>query len=206
MGYSSPIVATAAGTRQLIVFTNTALVSLSPEDGAVYWRYPWQTENGFNIATPLGFGDWIFISSAYGKGCALVEVTRGADGPPPRAARVYEHNRMRNYFASSVRCGDHLYGFDMTDLVCMDARTGRVAWREKGFRSFRKGSLLAADGHLIVLGEDGTLRLVKATPSGYTEEASYRVTASKCWTVPALAAGKLYVRDESEIVCLDLTR
>jgi outer membrane protein assembly factor BamB len=203
MGYSSPIAITAAGVRQLLLFTNLALVSLAPTDGTVYWRYPWETVNGFNIATPLAFGDYVFISSAYGKGCALLEVSKEADGSP-RARRVYEHNRMRNYFASSVRWGDYLYGFDEKDLVCMDIRTGTVAWREKGMRSFGKGSLLAAAGHLIVLGEGGTLWLAEATPAGYHEKASCRVSENKCWTVPVLAGGKLYVRDESRLVCLDM--
>jgi outer membrane protein assembly factor BamB len=202
VGYSSPVAVTAAGTRQVLFFTNEALVSVAPETGQVYWRYPWKTEGGFNIATPLAFGDYVLISSAYGKGCALLEVT--AEGGALRAERVYEHNRLRNYFASSVRRGNHVYGLDMTDLVCLDARTGREEWRQKGHRSFRKGSLLAAGGQLLVLGEDGTLFLAEATPAGYRQAAAWRVSANKCWTVPALAGGRLYVRDESQLVCLDL--
>jgi outer membrane protein assembly factor BamB len=203
MGYSSPIAVTAAGVRQLLVLTNEALVSLSPTDGKVYWRYPWKTANGFNIATPLAFGDYVLISSAYGKGCALLEIAAERDGSLC-ARRVYEHNRLRNYFASSIRWGNHLYGFDEKDLVCMDLHTGVEAWREKGIRSFGKGSLLAAAGHLIVLGESGTLWLIEATPAGYREKASCRVSTNKCWTVPVLADGKLYVRDESHLVCLDV--
>ena len=83
---------------------------------------------------------------------ALLEIARQADGTLG-ASRVYEHNRLRNYFASSVRYGDYIYGFDMMDLVCMAVRTGDIIWREKGLRSFRKGSLLIADGRLIVLSE-----------------------------------------------------
>jgi outer membrane protein assembly factor BamB len=203
VGYSSPIAVTAAGVRQLLCFTNTALVSLAPASGKVYWRYPWETERGFNIATPVAFGNYVLISSAYDKGCALLEIAAEADGSL-RARRVYEHNRLRNYFASSIRYGDYVYGFDMMDLVCMDVRTGRIVWREKGARSFRKGSLLIADGLLLILGEGGTLTLAVATPEGYKEKASFSLTPNKCWTVPVLAGGKLYVRTESEILCLDL--
>lgn len=203
MGYSSPMAATLAGVHQLLIFTNTALVSLSPLDGHVNWRYPWETLGGFNIATPLTFGDCIFISSGYGKGCALLEVTREPDGSL-KANQVYEHNRMRNHFASSVRWGEHLYGFDQTDLVCMEIRTGKIVWREKGFRNFGKGSLLIADGQLIVLGESGKLYFANATPTGYSEKASIQLSPNKCWTAPIVAHGKLYVRTESEIICLDL--
>jgi outer membrane protein assembly factor BamB len=204
-GYSSPITATLAGVRQILCFTNVALVSLAPEDGRVYWRYPWLTEHGFNIATPLVIGDYVFISSAYGKGCALLEIAAGADGGL-QPTLVYEHNRMRNYFASSVRWGDYIYGLDMTDLVCLEIRTGRVVWREKGQRSFKKGSLLAADGHLIIQGESGQVFLVEATPAGYREKAAFTMSTNKCWTVPALADGRLYVRDEGQISCFDLRR
>jgi outer membrane protein assembly factor BamB len=203
MGYSSPIAVTAAGVRQLLVLTNTALVSLCPRNGTTCWRHPWDAAGGFNIATPVAFGNYVFISSGYGKGCALLEVATEADGSI-RAHPVYEHNRMRNHFASSVRHGDHLYGFDQMDLVCMELRTGKVVWREKCIRTFKKGSLLAADGCLIVLGELGRLSLVSATPAGYQELATCQVSRNKCWTVPALANGKLYVRDESAILCLDL--
>jgi len=203
MGYSSPIAVTAAGVRQVLVFTNTALVSLAPEEGRLLWRYPWETDNGFNIATPLTFGDYVFLSSGYGKGCVLLEITSDADGSQ-RPHRVYEHNRMRNHFCSSIRQGDYVYGFDQMDLVCMNVRGGEIVWREKGLRSFRKGSVALADGRLFVLGESGTLALADATPSGYREKASLRVSENKCWTAPIVAEGKIYVRDESQIVCLNL--
>jgi outer membrane protein assembly factor BamB len=201
-GYSSPVCATLAEVRQLLVLTNEALVSLSPEDGRMNWRYPWQTKDGFNIATPLAFGNYVFISSAYGKGCALLEVTRNADGSLG-VREVYEHNRMRNYFASSVRYGEYIYGFDNSDLACMEIRTGAVLWRERGFR---KGSLLIADGRLIVLAEHGRLALAEAAPEGYRERAAFQVSKNKCWTAPILAAGRLYVRDENHLSCLDLRK
>ena len=203
IGYSSPLMTTAAGVKQLLVFTNEAMVSLSPTDGTVYWRFAWKTTGGFNIATPVAFDDYVFLSSGYGKGCALLEIGRNADDSLSARA-VYEHNRMRNYFSSSVRLREHLYGFDNSDLTCMDLRTGDILWRVRGERGFKKGSLMIADGHLIVLGEDGKLALAKATPAGYTERASFRVSENKCWTVPVLAGGRLYIRDESRLRCLDL--
>jgi outer membrane protein assembly factor BamB len=203
VGYSSPIVVTAAGVRQLLILTNTALVSLSPRDGSAYWRYPWETANGFNIATPVAFGDYVYMSTGYGKGCCLLEVAAHGDGSL-RARPVYEHNRLRNYFSSSVCYENFLYGFDNADLVCMDIRTGKICWREKGIRTFKKGSLLIAGGDLIILGESGKLALAEASPSGYREKATVQVSTNKCWTVPVVASGRLYVRDEGCLRCLDL--
>src|SRR5262249_18377074 len=89
-------------------------------------------------------------------------------------------------------------------LVCMNVRTGASAWREKGLRSFRKGSLLLVGGQLIILGEDGTLTLAEAAPTGYRARATYRVSLNKCWTVPAWADGRLYVRDEAQLSGLEM--
>ena len=199
-GYSSPVCATLAGVRQLLVLTNEALVSLSPADGRIYWRYPWLTKDGFNIATPLTFDNYVFISSAYGKGCALLEVSANEEGQL-NAKQVYAHNRMRNYFASSIQFGAHIYGFDNSDLICMEIRTGKVLWRERGFR---KGSLVIANGHLIVLGENGRLAVARAIPGEYREIGAVQVSRNKCWTVPVLAGGNLYVRDENHLRCLNL--
>jgi len=198
--YSSPIVATIAGKRQIIFFTKTGLVGVVPQDGSLLWRFPWETKFDANIATPIVVGDYVFISSDYERGCAVVEVTAGKDGSL-EAKSAYEHNRMRNHFSTCVYYRDHLYGFDNDTLVCMNFRTGEISWKKK---DFKKGSLLIADGKLIVLGESGTLALAEATPSDYRQISSFEFSRSKCWTSPILAGGRLYVRDEQKIVCYDL--
>jgi outer membrane protein assembly factor BamB len=208
-GYSSPIAVTAGGIPQVIVFTGDALVSLAPDDGQLYWSYPWTTSFGVNAATPIFFRarsgertlDYLFISSGYGKGCAVLKVV--LEGGRACVRMVYENNRMRNHFSSSVRVGDHFYGLDEDRLTCMEVRTGKVAWQERGFG---KGALIAAGRHLLVLGETGTLALVEAAPDAYRELARFEVFEGRCWTAPALAHGRLYLRDEKEVVCLDLRK
>jgi outer membrane protein assembly factor BamB len=200
--YSSPIAATIVGTRQIIFFTRNGLVSVAPKDGALFWRYPWETKFGCNIATPIIIGDYVFISTGYDKGCALLEITKSADDSF-QAKSVYQHNRMRNHFSSSVRYKDALYGFDDFTLICMDFRTGKTLWEHKGFK---KGSLLIADGHLIILSESGEVALVEATPDGYHKQSSFQFSRNKCWTVPVLVHGKLYVRDEENIACYELRK
>jgi hypothetical protein len=84
----------------------------------------------------------------------------------------------------------------------MDVSTGQPRWQQRGFN---KGSLLYADGHLIVLGEYGNLALVEATPAGYQEKASAQMLKGKSWTMPTLANGRLYLRNQSEMLCVDVT-
>jgi outer membrane protein assembly factor BamB len=201
-GYSSPIAATAGGKQQIIFFTGKGLVGVVPDTGALLWSFPWETNYGCNIATPIAVGDYVFLSSGYGNGCAMLKIEPQADGTlKPR--KVYQNKRMSNHFSSSVRYRDHLYGFHDGTLTCMDFRTGKVAWTERGFD---KGSLLVADGHLIILGERGKLALAEATPDDYREKASFQVSESQCWTVPALANGRLYVRDADKVMCFDVRK
>jgi len=204
-GYSSPIAATLAGQRQLVAFTGLGLVGLMPETGAELWRFDWPTDRGVNAATPIIAGDYVFISSGYNYGCALLKIVKNGSGFS--AQKVYQNKRMRNHFSSCVLFEDHLYGFDDSSLTCLEFRTGNLVWRERG--TFGKGSLLIADGHLVILAENGLFALAEATPKGYREkwrqwfapEGSRRI-----WSVPVLCDGRLYVRDEERLVCYDLKK
>jgi outer membrane protein assembly factor BamB len=198
--YSSPIAATIDGVRQTIFFTEKGLVGLAPKDGTVYWRFPWETSYGTNIATPIAVGNYVFISTGYGRGCALIEVKKGKDDQW-QAQRVYEGSQMNNHYATSVRYGEHIYGFDETKLVCLNIRAGNVLWKEKGFG---KGSLVIAGGQLVVLGERGNMAIAPASPDAFKPTATFRATHSTCWTMPVVAEGKLFVRDEDKVTCFDL--
>jgi outer membrane protein assembly factor BamB len=203
-GYSSPIAATIAGTPQIIFFTGLGLVGVSPSDGTLLWRFPWETNYGTgigaNIATPIVVEDYVFISSGYRRGCALIHIEKTADGSF-QANRVYENKNMCNHFPSSILIDGHLYGFDDSRLTCMEFTSGKVRWKKSGFD---KGTVLGAGKHLIILGETGKLALADASPEGYREIASCQIVDGKCWTVPVLADGRLYLRDEKTVMCLDL--
>ena len=108
---------------------------------------------------------------------------------------------MRNHMATSILHKGHLYGFDNGTLKCIEAATGTMRWRQRGLG---KGTLIYADGHLLILGERGQLVLAAATPVAYREKARVRMMGNKCWTVPGLSAGHLFLRDEEQIACLDL--
>jgi outer membrane protein assembly factor BamB len=194
MSYSSPIAYMVGGARQVAFFTAYALVGLSPQDGKLLWRFPWKTRYDVSAATPIFMPpDRIFISSG-GDG-AVVRVKE--DG----VEQVWKNSEMKNHFGTSVYLDGYLYGFDESILKCIDAQTGEEKWKARGYA---KGTLIAADGYLIVLGEQGNLGLVEATPEGFVETAGFQVMNARCWTAPSLADGTVYLRDESEIVAVDL--
>ena len=198
VGYSSPIAIDFGGVRQIIFLTSKTLLSLAPENGQIYWKYPWP--EGINIATPIFIpDDKIFISASYDKGAVLLRMIAGEDGIG--VEEVWKSRVMKNHFNSSVLQGDYLYGFDNAILTCIEVNTGEEQWQQRGFE---KGSLLLADGYLIILGEKGKLALVEANPNEYKEKALFQLFDDKCWTVPTLAGGRLYLRTQKEMVCLDL--
>ncbi len=200
-GYSTPLAITVDGVEQILFFTGSSLVSVAPADGSVYWRHPWKTSYDVNAAMPVFVPpNKVFISTSYDKGATLLEMSVASGRVGVR--EIWRDRVMKNHFNSSVLVGEHLYGFDNGILKCIEVATGSELWAQRGFS---KGSLLYADGRLVVLGERGLLASVKADPSGYREEARHQLFKAKTWTMPSLADGRLFVRSQKELVALALT-
>jgi len=200
-GYAAPIAMTLAGVRQILVFVGDKLVSLDPADGSTHWELGWKTDWGINASTPILLeGDRVFLSTGYERGAIMLGVRKQDDGLV--AEELWRNREMRNKFSSSVLYGGMLYGFDEGTLKCVDPEDGTTRWRQRGLGH---GSLLAADGMLIALSDRGKLVLADATPEGYVELGAIEAFKTKTWTVPTLAGGRLYLRDEKEIVALDVS-
>ena len=108
---------------------------------------------------------------------------------------------MKNKFASSVFWQGHVYGLDEDILTCLDAETGQRNWKDG---RFGYGQLLLASGHLIVLSGEGDLALVKATPERFQELARLPAISGKTWNHPAIADGRLFVRNAAEMACYQI--
>ena len=194
-GYSAPIAITVRGVRQVIVFTADAILSISPKDGRLFWRSGWETSYDVNAATPIFLPpDKLFVSSGYDTGSAVLQINR------TNVTEVWRSRGMKNQFSSSVLHNGILYGFDNATFKAIDAATGNERWKQRGFGH---GSLILAGGHLIVLSDKGKLALVQATPDEYKELGNAQVLEGKCWTSPSLADGRLYVRNEEQLIAFD---
>lgn len=209
-GYSSPVAATCAGVRQIVAATGESIVGIRAADGEVLWRYGWTTSYNANIATPLVIGDYVFVSSGYSKGCALLKLEPAGSGV--RAELVYfrKGRVMRNHHSSCVYRDGFLYGYDDSTLKCVDLRKGEevegwVAADDKG-RAFGKGSVILADKYLIGLTESGTLFLGEANPEEfrYLGQVAGVLQGNDCWAAPVLVGGRIYLRDNKKVVCLDV--
>lgn len=195
-GYSSPIAFHLARDRAIATFDAAGLTARAASNGRVLWHHPWRTSYEVNAATPIIQDDKIFISSGYGTGCALLQATATTIRP------VWTNKNMRNHMNSCVLWQGHLYGFDDAQLRCLDLVTGAVKWTTP---AYGKGSLMLADGRLLLYGERGRLGLADATPAGFRETAGAQVIGgNSTWAPPVLSHGRIYVRSFAELACLDV--
>ncbi len=206
-GHSSPFTAVINNVEQS-VFTIARVIEEDGErktidesvsvssDGEILWRGPSLPQI---IAMPVFVPpNKVFISSSVENGCLLVQVL-----PDGKVETVWHNKEMRNHFNSSIYHKDHIYGFSSSTLKCLVAETAQRKWSTRGYG---KGSLIIADGKLLVLSDRGKLAMIEATPKGFNELAQAQVIEGKSWTSPTFEDGKIYLRNQKEMACYDLTK
>jgi outer membrane protein assembly factor BamB len=214
--YASPIIADAAGKPRCFVFARGGLTMLDPATGEVDFHFPWRATKleSVNASSPVVVGDEVFISEAYGPGSALLKLkVHGYDVVWRDELRSRE-KAMELHWNTAVFHEGHLYGSSgqhggSAELRCIEWATGKVKWHEP---RLTRSSLLYADGHFVCLSEDGSLRLLKATPERYEQVAEFTPKGDDgepqltypAWAAPVLSHGLLYVRGSDRLVCLEL--
>ena len=199
-GYASPTRFKTGGAEAVLIFAAKHLVALEPQSGRELWRQFWETGWDTNITDPLLWRDRIFISSLT-RGCGLLSAQ---DGKPEV---LYTNAVMHMHLSPGVVVGDYLYAFNgeakqETDLRCLYLPTGELKWARKD-PAF--GSMILARDKLILLSEKGDLLLGEASPTEFKLLARAKVLSGVCWTPPALANGRLYVRNaKGELLCVGL--
>jgi outer membrane protein assembly factor BamB len=200
-GYSSAVLHEAGGVREAIYFTHTRVVGVDVNTGKRMWSYEQVANDIANIATPVVRENKVFVSSDYGTGAALLQLTPSGGGM--RAKELYFTRDMRNHHSSSVLVGEHLYGFSSAILTAMNFDDGSVAWRD---RSVGKGSLVFADDRLYLYSEGGTVGLAEANPTAYREHGRFDIKTGDLptWSHPVVSGGKLFLRDQDNIYAYDV--
>jgi outer membrane protein assembly factor BamB len=211
--YASAIAIDFEGQRQYVQLTGKALVGVAANDGKFLWRYDRAANGaGINCATPLYHDGKVFASSAYGAGGGLVKLTKEGDGTI-KAEEVYFARKMQNHHGGMILHEGSLYGANGGNeggfLVCLDFDTGKVLWDQRTADEPRalKGSVAFADGRLYYRNESGTVLLIEPSPKEYAERGSFDQpdrSDRPAWSHPVIANGKLYLRDQSVLLCYDV--
>jgi outer membrane protein assembly factor BamB len=203
--YSSPVAATINGTRHLFFYTMGGLVSLDPKNGDIRFRKPWRSRMQASVtaATPLVIQDQVFISASYGTGAVLLRVKDND------AKEIWKSDEvMSNHYNTCIHKDGFLYGCDGrqeggAQLRCVELATGKVRWTKEGSGC---ANMILAEGRLITLNEDGDLLLLEASPDNYKELARAHVLDRPCRAPLALANGRLYARNDHQLICWNLKK
>jgi len=189
--YTSPMLVMLGGKRQIVTITALRAVGLDASTGKLLWEYPWTTEYDINSAQPIVTGpNRVVISSGYGHGAALLEISDAG------AKKIWENKKLKNKFNSSVFLDGYIYGFDESIFTCIDAKTGEPTWKAG---RYGYGQVLLASGHLVITSEQGEVVLLKADPAAHRELAKFQALEGRTWNVPAIADGRLFVRNATEM-------
>lgn len=201
-GYSTPVPMGSGADRVVVMQLFQSVAAIKVADGKVAWSFPWKTMYDVNAADPIISNGKMFISSGYGHGAVMLDISQG------KPTVVWENKDFRNHINSSVLWKGYLYGVDDVsntryELKCVSWETGQIKWGEP---KFGKGSLIIADGKIIGLADKGELYVAEPTPDGFKPISHAQVIGGKCWTTPVLANGRIYCRNsKGDLVCLDVS-
>jgi enterochelin esterase-like enzyme len=197
-GYTSPFAMELAGERQLIALNGQELLGVAPANGAVLWRLA-LGEQSFAGSGLAGAIDGETFYADVGSGLALFRAAKTEVG-----YAVEERARTRdlgNTYAAPVLHAGHLYGFKGEFLTCVEVGSQKRLWRSRPPGG--KGLILVGE-HLVVFGSDGVVAVVRATPEGYREEARCAALGHSSYTWPAFAGGRVFLRNDSELACIEV--
>ena len=210
-GYSSPALLTVGGRAQIVVFTGGSALGLEPKTGNTFWRHAYETNYECNIITPLAIKGDVFISAGENHGSALLALKPQSDKFAVEEVWSSQGVKsvLRSEWQTPILLDGYLYGMDnvggagpITHLTCINAATGERMWQQA---RFGKGNLIAAEGKLFISTMKGELVVAQANPKEYVELGRSELLGSTR-QAPALANGLLYLRDDKEIVCVDVRK
>jgi outer membrane protein assembly factor BamB len=202
LSYSSPQLVTLDGVEQILLSTDAGLSGFEPRTGKELWHFAWSVPNAARIVQPavLDGGD-VLLGTAMGNGTKRIHVSR--DGEKWHTEEKWLSKKISPYFNDAVIYQDHLYGFDSGKFVCVGLDQGKEAWHARGYGNGQV-LLLADQGLLLILSEEGDVALLRATPEKRDELCRFKAVDGKTWNHPVIAHGKLFVRNGEEIACFKL--
>jgi outer membrane protein assembly factor BamB len=210
-GYSSVVVAEAGGMRQYIQLTNKGLIGVAASDGQFLWGYNKIANRTANIPTPVVSGEYVFCSTAYSTGSALLKLVTGGDSANIEEIYFLGARTFQNHHGGFVRVGDYIYGghdHGKGKPTCIEMKTGNVMWQEAQ-PGGGSAAVLYADNHLYFRYQDNVVALIEANPQRYNLKSTFefpkrRGMSGPGWPHPVIADGKLYIRHADVLLCYDV--
>ena len=151
----------------------------------------------------------MFCSTAYDTGSVLLKLVPDGSGIKSEEVYFLTSKEMQNHHGGMVLFGNHIYcghGHNKGFPLCIEMKTGQVAWRPGRGPGAGSAAVVYADGHLYFRYEDGVMALIQATPEKYILKGTFQMSSAlgKSWPHPVIVGGRLYLRDEDALLCYDL--
>ena len=205
--YASPVAVGTGVDRQIMTLTGSHLRAVSPA-GKELWGVPFKDRLNESSTSPVKAGEYV-VGGSVTAGSIGVKVAR--DGETWTTTTAWKNPALTCYFSTPVVVGKHLYmvngAASLTNpsitLRCVELETGKVAWEKAKIARYHAAIIKTGDDKLLMLDDNGFLTLFAPDPSGYKELAKSKV-CGPTWAHPAVAGGRLYLRDEAELVCVPL--
>ncbi len=199
VGYATPYPFSFNGQRYVVGFTGSAAMIVEAKTGREVWRESWETDWQVNAAAPIFHDGHLFVASGYRTGAGVFKLA--ADGDRLSGTEIWRSDVLLNKFQSAILHDGHLYASDQSALKCVEFMTGKEKWKKPRTAN---GTLLLADGQLLLLTEKGQLQIAPASPEGFSPTLTAEILSGRCWSMPVLLNGRLYARNLERVVCFDM--
>jgi outer membrane protein assembly factor BamB len=207
--YSSIVIGNGAGVRQYVQLLGRGVVGVDAKTGKFLWGYNRVANGTASIPTPIVVGDYVFCSSGYGTGAALLKLSRKAGGVEAHEEYFLEGREFQNHHGGMILLGDYIYaghGHNAGAPTCLEWKTGKTVWRHNRGPGTGSAAVAYADGDLYFRFQNGVMALVGATPDEYEEKGTFEIPGVEqpSWSHPVIVGGKLYLREQDALYCYDV--
>lgn len=213
-GYSSVVISEGGGVRQYVQLlgAGTGCIGVDAATGKLLWKYERVGNGTASIPTPIVDGNYVFCSSGYGTGAALLELHAEKGGVTASEVYFLNGNDFQNHHGGMIHVGPYIYcghGHNQGFPICIDMKTGKTVWGGKQ-RGAGTGSaaVVYADGKLYFRYQNGIMALVDASKDDYQLDGSFKIpeVSRESWSHPVVAGGKLYLREQDNLFVYQLAR
>lgn len=210
-GYASIVISEAAGVRQYVQLVGRGVIGVAADDGTFLWGYNRIANGTANIPTPIVQGNYVFCSTGYGAGAALLKLSRQGRGIKAEEVYFLEARDLQNHHGGMVLVDKHVYcghGHNEGFPACVELATGRIAWKPGRGPGTGSAAVAYADGCLYFRYQNGLLALVRASPRKYELRGQFKLpqVLGESWSHPVIVAGRLYLREQDLLYCYDVKK
>ncbi len=210
-GYASVMISNGGGIRQYVQLLGRGVIGVEAKTGRFLWGYNRIANDVANIATPIIHGDFVFVSTGYNTGAALLKLSPEDNGIKAEEVYYLDPEQMQNHHGGLILKDGFLYtgtGHNKGFPLCVNMKTGETAWGPIENEGKGSAAVTFADGHLYFRYQNGLMVLVEASSKGYKEKGSFMIPDVNqfSWAHPVISDGKLYLREQDNLFCYNVRK